>query len=115
MEAIMMIGMFVIAPIMGGLNAAKNQCALLQKTQDVQDATAKFVKQETELLNELKALDASVVSASEKVKDDMSDSINTLQLLKINFALSMKRLELIVACIIIIVFMLLLGKKLKIY
>ena len=112
---IMMVGMFVVSPIMAGLNAAKNECDLLNQVQDVQNTAAKFVDQETALLNNLKQWDDQILSASGKVKSDMQGSINELQTLKVNFAISMKRLELVIACIIILVFMLLVGKKLKIY
>ena len=112
---IMLFGMFIVAPVMAGLNAAKTQCSLLSQVKDVQNQTADFIKTEEKLLASLQNLDNSILTASKDAKSEMNAAINQLQLLRVAYAVSMKQMELTIACVLIVVFMLLLGKKLKIY
>ena len=115
MEVIFLGGMFIAAPIISGLHAAERQCKLLEQVKDVKKKTAEFVLSQEKLYKQLQILDNAILSATEKLQNDMQDTTELLLQMKIEFAVSMKQLQLVIACVIIIVFMLLLGKKLKIY
>lgn len=101
--------------VMGGLQAAKQQCKFLNQTKEVKEQTAKFVKSQEDIYKSLERLDQNILNTTVDLQEKMTTIVKKLQISKNEFAISMKKLQLIIACIIIIVFMLLLGKKLKIY
>lgn len=101
--------------ILGGVKAGQDYCSTLQQAEDIKKQTAEYIKQQENLFDERRALDEAIQEECNTVKNNLFASINTLQNMKQEYAVTMMRLQLGIACVIIIVFMLLLAKKLKIF
>lgn len=114
MEALL-FSQVLFGSVLGGIKAGQDYCSTLKQADDIKKQTADYVKAQDQLFDEQRALDQIIQDECNTVKNNLFASINTLQNMKKEYAITMMRLQLGIACVIIIVFMLLLGKKLKIF
>jgi predicted PurR-regulated permease PerM len=115
MPMIIMGVLACIGAATGGVAAAQEFCSQEAQAQKVLAQTQQFVQSSDALFKNLQALDTQLQSQIANVQMQESTAVNTLSDMKQQFASTMQKAHIGVAIVILIVFMLLLGKKLKIY
>ena len=111
----LMIFMAVSGGIMGGVKAAQSTCKDEQQTQQVIAATEKFVATSKRQLEQLQTIGSSEVATINELAGEAYDACNQLQSIHQEYISTMQKMQLVALFIVVIVFMLLLGKKLKLY
>lgn len=115
MPLIVMGVLAAVGAVTGGVSAAQEYCKQEAQASQVLAQTQQFVQQSNALFKNLQALDNEVKGQINTVKEQEFIAVNTLQSMKQDYKATMKKMQIGVAIFIIIIFMLLLGKKLKIY
>ena len=113
-------GIMMISTIIGGttiaaIQGAQKICRLKQQAAKCREETVDFVTQSRKVFEQQRMFQEEVNKELLKVKKGVSDSLNQIVELKQSHAIGLAKLQIISGCVVIIVFMLLLGKKLKIY
>jgi len=113
------MAMFVISAVagtvMGGVSAAQQLCKTEAQTAQVIQQTKSYIANANTIFDNLETIDNSVMQATQALQNEASLATNQLLLMKQQYVAHMKQMQIGVCIIIIVVFMLLLGKKLKIY
>ena len=104
-----------IGAVTGGISAAQMYCQQEKQAQRIRQETQEFIQQSSTLFQNLQALDAEIQQQTGAVMMQESEAVNTLSSMKAEYKSKMAKMQIGVSVFIIIVFMLLLGKKLKIY
>ena len=104
-----------IGAITGGISAAQQTCKAKAQTDQVIQQTNSYIASANSIFDNLKTIDGNVLNDTMNLQTQASQSTNELLTMKQEFSSKMKKMQIGVAMVIIIVFMLLLGKKLKIY
>ena len=104
-----------IGAVTGGISAAQMYCQQEKQAQRVRQQTQQFIQQSSTLFQNLQALDNETQQQTNDVMMQESEAVNTLASMTAEYKSKMEKMQIGVSVFIIIVFMLLLGKKLKIY
>lgn len=114
MAAGMLVFMGILG-IVGGFTSAQTVCAQQEETKKIVEQTKDYIENANTIFNNLQTIDNNVLSSTETLGNQNLASINTLNNMREKYLASMKKKQIGVALIIVVVFMLLLGKKLKLY
>lgn len=112
---IIMGAIAITGSITAGISAAQMYCQEEAQAARIRKQTQQFVEQSSKLFQNLEALDSETMQQIDAVKIQESEAVNTLADMKAAYKTRMGKMQIGVSVFIIIVFMLLLGKKLKIY
>lgn len=113
--AMLMLGLGCVMGITGGISAAQNTCKYQQQTAQTLQSLNTFIQTAQGTEDTLQAqLDAQNQTIEDLTEQAMATA-NNLYIIKKEYVSSMKQKQLICVFIVITVFMLLLGKKLKVY
>jgi predicted PurR-regulated permease PerM len=111
----LMIFMAVAGGVIGGVTSAQNYCKYKAQL-------ASTIAQTNSFITSAKASFAALGAQDQQIKDDTNNlteaaaaSSNNLLQLRQNYVGQMKKLQIAALFVIVIVFALLLGKKLKLY
>ena len=110
-----MVAFMGIMGVVGGFTSAQTVCAQQEETKKIVEQTKDYIENANTIFNNLQTVDNNVLSSTLKLGDQSTASINTLKKMHSDYLTSMKKKQIGVALIIVVVFMLLLGKKLKLY
>ena len=110
-----MILMGCASAITGGISAAHTTCSNEEKTQQAIQATQQFVAESQKLYANLEQTGKNEIDTLNNLSAEALAACDTLQGVHKAYLAQMQKLQLIALFIIVIVFMLLLGKKLKLY
>lgn len=110
-----MIIMACAGAVTGGISAAHTTCSNEEQTQKAIQSTQKFVAVSQEVWAKQAAIGSSEMSTIEELSQEAASACTTLQSVHAQYIQKMQKLQIIALFIIVIVFMLLLGKKLKLY
>lgn len=105
----------VIGSVTGGISAAQQYCRQEAQARQVLIQTQQFVQQSSAIFKGLVKLDDDIKNQIGDLMTQQMEAVNTLNQMKQDYKAEMKKMQIGVALFILIVFMLLLGKKLKIY
>lgn len=111
--AAFLVGVGLISGIMGGVTAAQNYCKYQQETANVITQTNQVVLQSGKVYDALLQQDQTVLDEIGALQTTSLAASNNLVQLRKNFVANLAKYQLIALVFIIIVFMLLLGKKMK--
>lgn len=113
--AMLMLGLGCIMGITGGISAAQNTCKYQQQTAQTLQSLSTFITAaqgtETTLQNQLDSQNQTI----EDLTEQAMATANNLYIIKKEYVADMKQKQLMAIFIVITVFLLLLGKKLKVY
>lgn len=112
--ALMIIGA-VVGAVTGGISAAQQTCKAKEQTQQVIEQTKNYVSSANKTFQSLTNIDQDVLNNTISLQISANIATNELLTMKQQYTSNIKKMQIGVAVVIIIVFMLLLGKKLKIY
>jgi t-SNARE complex subunit (syntaxin) len=105
----------ILGGIMSGMEAAQKECQNEQDISDTRQQIADLAQTMTTAIDELNQLDNVLQDQINDVQLSTRQVVQKMILSKRDFAIFVKKMQLCVACIIIIVFILLLGKKMKMF
>ena len=113
-------GAMLILPIVIGapaaaFEAAQQVCEYKKKAQEVREQTQDYIVKSKKAFESYAVFNEDLNRQILDVKASVSDNLNASLDLKKNHAIALAKLQIFAGCVIIIVFMLLLGKKLNIY
>jgi hypothetical protein len=111
----LMIFMAVTGAVTGGISAAHTTCSNEQKTQQAIQATQQFVAQSQKMFTYLQNIGSSELDTLNNLSQESLAACDELQSVHSAYIKQMQKLQIIALFVIVIVFMLLLGKKLKFY
>lgn len=110
----MLLGIAIIgSTVTGGIAAAQNYCKYQQETADVIAQTNNVVTQSGKIYDALLQQDNTVLDEMHSLQTASLAASNNLIQLRKNYVTNLEKYRLIALIVIIIVFMLLLGKKMK--
>jgi len=115
MAIIMMVGLGVIMGAVGGVTSAQNYCNYESQLASTVTQTNTFITNAQASFAALGAQDAKVVQDTNDLATAAAAASNNLLQLRQNYVGQMKKYQIISLFVIVIVFALLLGKKLKLY
>ena len=110
-----MILMTLASGIIGGIEAAGRDCELRAEAEKLEKALQEYVQTMSNVFDTYKSWSVEIQNQILEVNMKINQAIVALKDRRIKYAIFMKKLQLFVSMIIIIVFMLLVGKKLKVY
>ena len=111
----MMVVGVVAGGVTSGISAAHTTCDDEQKTQEAIQATQAFVSESQKRLAYLQGIDDGILNQITNLSIASMTACNELQSIRKAYISKMQKMQMIALFIVIIVFMLLLGKKLKLY
>ncbi len=114
MMTMMVVGI-IAGGVTSGISAAHTTCDDEQKTQQAIQATQAFVSASQKKLANLQAIDDNIVNEITNLSVASMSACNDLQSMRKAYIAKMEKMQMIAMFIVILVFMLLLGKKLKLY
>ena len=104
-----------IMMITGGFSAAQHTCKYLAQTATVKQQTIAFISSAKLQLKNLQTTDGKLNDETNDLNIQSQTAVNLLLGMRKDYIAYMKKFQLGSIFVIIIIFMLLLGKKLKIY
>ena len=114
-----MLGLFITSVIsgtvVGGVTSAQNYCKYQAQISDTITQTNTFIANATKTYDNLVEEDQTVLSDTASLQMAAMASTNNLLTLRQNYVNQLKKYQLIALFFVVIVFAMLLGKKLKIY
>lgn len=110
-----MIGFIIMLGVTGGIAAAQEMCAKEKQTSELLEQTKNYIESSNLIFNNLQNIDNNVMENTKALSEQSAASAITLKKMQEAYIKSMKKMQLGVALIIVVVFMLLLAKKLKLY
>ena len=110
-----MIGLAVIMAITSGVSAAQSYCKYESEIKQVQQQTEKFVEHAQKVYDALQEQDEAVQQQTADLQQSAAAASNNLLQLRKSYVAELKKDQLVAMFIIVIVFVLLLAKKLKMY
>ena len=113
--ALLMVGLMVVMGVTGGVSAAQQTCKAKAQTEQVVQQTESYVANANQIFDNLENIGNNVLEQTINLQQQANIATNQLLTMKQQFNANIKKMQIGVSMVIIIVFMLLLGKKLKIY
>jgi hypothetical protein len=111
-----LMGIAVLASgVIGGVTSAQNYCKYESQIGDTITQTNKFITSATAAYNAIVAQETVVTDDTKQLQIAAVTATNNLLSLRQNYVNTLKRYHIIALFIIVIVFILLLAKKLKVY
>ena len=107
--------MACVGAVTGGITAAQQTCKAKDQTQKVIEQTKNYIANANQTFTNLTKIDQNILNNTMNLQVAANAATNELLTLKQGYVSTIKKMQIGVAMVIIIVFMLLLGKKLKIY
>jgi len=111
----MMVTAFVGGTVIGGVSAAQQYCKQQAEAQQILQNTQKYIKTASATFDALEVDLQSAQNATNEIEDEITQSSATLSKMRSDYKSTLEKIQIGMALFIIIIFMLLLGKKLKIY
>lgn len=113
--ALLMVGLAVIMGITSGISSAQSYCKYEAQIKQVESQTTQFITHAEKVYDALQQQDEEVQQQTANLQLAAAASSNNLLQLRKSYVAELKKDQLIALFIIVIVFVLLLAKKLKIY
>lgn len=111
----MLIGPIIFGAPIAGIQSAQAVCELEKKTAEIIENMGKYITQSRKVFISQARFQEKLNKEVLKVKTSISDNLTLSLGMKKDHAIALAKLQIVAACVILLVFMLLLGKKLKIY
>lgn len=112
--ALLLLGIGVLSGVIGGISSAQSECKYKQQLNDVLLQTEQIKEKSQAVLDALENQDNIVVENIQQMQLDALTASNNLVELRKEYVTKLKRYQLFAMLFIVVVFMLLLAKKLKI-
>ena len=112
---IMMVGGMLVGAGLSGVSDAQKQCQNVNTISDLTKQMQQLATSNLLAINNFKKLDNLLQQQIGNVSTSLQESVTGVILSKRDYAIFIKQSQLTCACIIIVVFLLLLAKKLNIY
>ncbi len=110
-----LVGPILIGAPLAGIQSAQAVCEMEKKTGEVMENIGNYITQSRKVFMSQARFQEKLNKEVLKVKTSISDNLTLSLDMKKDHAIALAKLQMVAACVILLVFMLLLGKKLKIY
>jgi hypothetical protein len=111
----LMIGLAVIMGVTSGISAAQSYCKYESQIKQVKEQTEQFITHAEKVYDELQQQDQEVQQQTAGLQEAAAAASNNLLQLRKSYVAELQKDQLVALFIVVIVFILLLAKKLKIY
>ena len=115
MAVMVFLALGVVAGVMGGVSSAQNYCKYEAQTKKVLAQTQQVIANSQAIYDNIQNVDEQVLQENNNIQQQSLAASNSLLELRQAYVTELKRDQIIALFIVVIVFMMLLGKKLKLY
>lgn len=114
MGTLFLLGVGIVSGTISGISSAQNYCKYEQQLKDVLDQTNQITQKSQQVLDGLEAQDDTVIQETQALQIAALAASNNLVELRKTYIEQLRRYQLYAMMFVVVVFMLLLAKKLKI-